>query len=179
MCLRSQVTHISQSAFDFVCFECIMFFKCKKASVQTSTQHCRRVNLSSKPRADLAVRSAAALILRPVNRNLCLGETQGKCVRLTAFSEMREILLWLCRSESFQLRNVTYILCPPSLPPSLCSSAVNTWMLTAVMCFLKLLFYTICSIFVFASQAKQSETQIYTAIILQNRTEINFVNILL
>ncbi len=105
-------------------FDCVRL----AASVRSSSHkyQCSRVDLSRKPHKG---RSAEALTRG--------GKHRGH------FSEMLEILQWLCGSESFQLRNVTYILCPLSRSLSLCVSAVNTGMLTAVTrLVLQLLFCT-------------------------------------
>lgn len=115
MCVWEVRWPTSQSGFDFAHVECIVCsYKLQFCQVYTSISPDGSISAVSHTKADWAVWLWSCGLWTGVS---VWGETQGKCVCLTAFSEMLEILLWLCGSESFQLRNVTYILCPPSPPP--------------------------------------------------------------
>ncbi len=108
-------------------FDCVRL----AASVRSSSHkyQCSRVDLSRKPHKG---RSAEAL-----TRVSVWGETQGT-FQWNAGNPA--VIVWLGK---LQLRNVTYILCPLSRSLSLCVSAVNTGMLTAVTrLVLQLLFCT-------------------------------------
>lgn len=118
-----------------LCIECIVF-----CHIYTSISADGSISAVSHTKADWAAWSAVALIPRPVDGGLCLGETQGNCwksccdcVAQKAFSSG----MW----PTFSVRCL-----------SLCVNAVNRHAYRSNTLGLKAVILHICDIIVFASQ---------------------------